>query len=59
LGHAYTKVEHASGIASDVLLGLIAVAIIVLIIRRRRRERMGLADGVEMEGAPTDEDRSS
>jgi membrane-associated protein len=39
LGHAYTKVEHASGIASDVLLGLIVVAIVVLFIRRRRRER--------------------
>jgi membrane protein DedA with SNARE-associated domain len=39
LGHAYTKVEHASGIASDVLLGLIVAAIVVLFIRRRRRER--------------------
>ena len=39
LGHAYTKVEHASGIASDVLLGLVVVAIVVLVIRRRRRER--------------------
>jgi membrane-associated protein len=61
LGNAYTKVEHASGIASDVLLGLIAVAIIVLVIRRRRREKMGLADGVESagvgagtDGAPAD-----
>jgi membrane-associated protein len=68
LGHAYTKVEHASGIASDVILGLIVVTIIVLVIRRRRREKMGLADGVEstgvaagtgtgMESAPDEEDR--
>jgi len=40
VGHAYTKVEHASSIASDALLGLVAVAIVVLIIRRRRRERL-------------------
>jgi membrane-associated protein len=47
VGHAYTKVEHASGIASDILLGLIALVIIALVIRRRRREKAGLADGVE------------
>jgi len=65
LGHAYTKVEHASGIASDVLLGLIGVTIIVLVIRRRRREKLGLADGVESTGsiaagtesAPDEDDR--
>jgi membrane-associated protein len=39
LGHAYTKVEHASGIASDILLGLIAAVIIVLAVRRHRREK--------------------
>jgi membrane protein DedA with SNARE-associated domain len=39
VGHAYTKVEHVSGIASDVLLGLIVVIIVFLFIRRRRRER--------------------
>jgi membrane-associated protein len=44
LGHAYTKVEHASGIASDVLLGLIAVAIVVVIVRRRRREKAARTD---------------
>ena len=49
VGHAYTKVEHASGIASDVLLGLIAVIIVLLFIRRRRRER---ADGPEVTGRP-------
>jgi membrane-associated protein len=43
LGHAYTKVEHASGIASDILLGLIAVVIIVLAVRRHRREKGGAA----------------
>jgi membrane-associated protein len=40
VGHAYTRVEHASSIASDVLLGLVAVVIIALMIRRRRRERL-------------------
>lgn len=49
VGHAYTKVEHASGIASDVLLGLIVVVIVLLLIRRRRRER---ADGPEVTGRP-------
>jgi membrane-associated protein len=44
VGHAYTKVEHVSGIASDVLLGLIVVAIVFLFVRRRRRER---PDGAE------------
>jgi membrane protein DedA with SNARE-associated domain len=44
LGHAYTKVEHASGIASDVLLGLIAVAIVVVIVRRTRREKAARTD---------------
>jgi membrane-associated protein len=39
IGHAYSKVEHASGFASDVLLGLIALVIVVLVVRRRRRER--------------------
>jgi membrane-associated protein len=58
LGHAYTKVEHASGIASDVLLGLIAVAIIVLFIRRRLREKAGLADGVEVDTGTADGDSS-
>jgi membrane-associated protein len=47
VGHAYTKVEHGSGIASDILLGLIALVIIALVIRRRRREKAGLADGVD------------
>jgi membrane protein DedA with SNARE-associated domain len=45
VGHAYTKVEHASGIASDVLLGLVAAAIIVMIIRRRRKDKAALAGG--------------
>ena len=47
LGHAYDRVERVSGVASDVLLGLIVVAIVVLVIRRRRRERAGLANGDE------------
>ncbi len=43
VGNAYTKVEHASGIASDVLLGLLAVVIVALWVRRRRKERAELA----------------
>jgi membrane protein DedA with SNARE-associated domain len=39
VGHAYTKVEHVSGIASDALLGVIVVVIVLLFVRRRRRER--------------------
>jgi membrane protein DedA with SNARE-associated domain len=39
LGHAYTRVEHVSSIASDILLGLVAIVIVALIIRRRRREQ--------------------
>ena len=39
VGHAYTKVEHVSGVASDVLLGLIVVVIVFVYLRRRRRER--------------------
>jgi membrane protein DedA with SNARE-associated domain len=47
VGNAYTKVEHASGLASDVLLGLLAVVIVVLWVRRRRKERaeLGAAGG--------------
>jgi LPXTG-motif cell wall-anchored protein len=40
-------VERASGVASDVLLGLVVVAIVVLVIRRRRKERVDLANGDE------------
>jgi membrane-associated protein len=47
LGHAYDRVESVSGVASDVLLGLVLVAIVVLVIRRRRRERTELAKGDE------------
>jgi membrane-associated protein len=41
VGHAYTRVEHVSAIASDVVLGLIVVVIVLLFIRRRLRERPG------------------
>jgi len=39
VGNAYARVEHLSGIASDVLLGLIAVAIVALVLRHRLRGR--------------------
>jgi membrane-associated protein len=59
LGHAYTKVEHASGLASDILLGLIAVVIIVLAVRRHRREKGGKvrATGGTGTGTGTGEDQ--
>jgi membrane-associated protein len=49
VGHAYTNVEHVSGVASDVLLGVIAVVIVILFIRRRQRER---PDGAEESAQP-------
>lgn len=39
VGDAYSKVEHDSAIASDVLLGLVVAAVVVLSIRRRRKDR--------------------
>jgi membrane protein DedA with SNARE-associated domain len=45
VGHAYTKVEHASSIASDVLLGLVVATVIVVVIRRRRRDRAERTEG--------------
>jgi hypothetical protein len=46
-------VEKATGIASDVLLGLILVVIIVLVVRHVRRDRR------EIEGpAPTNDTES-
>ena len=52
VGNAYTRVEHYSGLASDVLLGLIVVVIVALAIRRRRREKAEL--GGDGESAPPD-----
>jgi membrane-associated protein len=49
VGHAYTKVEHVSGVASDVLLGVIVVVIVILFLRRRHRER---PDGAEDSAQP-------
>jgi membrane protein DedA with SNARE-associated domain len=39
VGSAYTRLEHVSSIASNALLGAIAIVAIVLFVRRRRRER--------------------
>jgi membrane-associated protein len=46
------RVEKVSGIASDVVLGLILVAIVVLIVRRRRKEKR------EIEGPSSEETAS-
>ena len=48
------QVEKASGIASDVLLGLIVVVIVVLVIRHRRREKQEI-EGPAEAGAPGDD----
>ena len=52
VGHAYTKVEHASGIASDVLLGLVVVAVAVLVHPSARREGQ-LDEGATVRGPRT------
>jgi len=51
------RVEKATGIASDILLGLILVAIVVLVIRHRRRDKRlfeGPATAESTEQTPTD-----
>jgi membrane-associated protein len=53
VGNAYTKLEHDSAIASDVLLGLIVIAVVVLSVRRRRKERSEQAISPDPR-APTD-----
>ena len=52
VGHAYTKVEHVSSIASDVLLGLIVVAVAFLLIRRIRQERPDAPEESEESARP-------
>ena len=52
------KVEQATGIASDLLLGLIVVVIVVLFIRHRRKEKR-LFEGPATAGKETTEPTSS
>jgi membrane-associated protein len=55
VGKGYKRIESISGIASDILLGLLAVLIVGMIIRGRRRERARLAAIVAAPpDAPTD-----
>jgi membrane protein DedA with SNARE-associated domain len=54
VGNAYRRVESASGVASDILLGLLAVLIMVLVIRRRRRDRAQLAEAAAASETPPD-----
>lgn len=54
------RVEKATGIASDILLGLIVVVIVVLIIRHRRREKRlfegpSAAEDTSAEPTPTND----
>ncbi len=44
VGNAYARVESASSLASDILLGLIFLVIVVLVIRGRRKARAELAE---------------
>ncbi len=53
------RVEKATGIASDILLGLIVVVIVVLFIRHRRKEKRefeGPAEASATAGTPAGED---
>ena len=52
------KVEQATGIASDILLGLLVVVIVVLFIRHRRKEKR-LFEGPATAGKETTEPTSS
>src|ERR1700722_19353497 len=59
VGNAYTRLEHVSSIASDVLLGLVVVVIVVFSTRRRRRERaVWKGASGEAPGTPPARDRS-
>jgi membrane protein DedA with SNARE-associated domain len=51
LGNAYKKVESVSGVASDILLGLLVVVVVVLFIRGRRKEKAELAEADAEEAA--------
>ena len=56
VGKGYKRVESVSGLASDILLGLLALLIVVMVVRGRRREKATLAaigteDGTD-EGTP-------
>jgi len=52
VGQGYKRVESISGIASDILLGLLAVLVVALIIRGRRREKREESEAeVEAEAA--------
>ncbi len=46
------RVEKASGIASEVLLGLILVVVVFLFVRHRRREKREIVGPAEAEAAP-------
>jgi membrane-associated protein len=48
------RVEKATGIASDVLLGIILVVIVVLVIRHRRRSKQDI-EGASEQTAPGDD----
>ena len=44
------RVEKASGIASDILLGIIAVVVVVLVVRHWRREKRDIEGTVDVAG---------
>ena len=45
------RVERASGIASDVLLGVILVVVVALVVRRRRKNKREIEGPAEVAGA--------
>jgi membrane protein DedA with SNARE-associated domain len=53
------SVEKATGIASDVVLGLIVVAIVVLIVRHRRKDKEEIEGPSESESESESESSSS
>jgi membrane-associated protein len=52
VGNAYEKVESVSGVASDILLGLLAVLIVVLVVRGRRRDRSEMVAAASPDAPP-------
>ncbi len=50
VGQGYKRVESISGIASDILLGLLVILVVGLVIRGRRREKREVAEAAAESG---------
>jgi len=53
------RVEKASGIASDVLLGVIVLVVVVLVVRHRRKEKRDIEGPAEAAGPTTPDEESA